>query len=95
MSPTEQENTIGKIIWQMVDIVVTLKKNMRMTDESPAGIKFRTALSNMRYGACTKADVDFLRSRQISKSPGAASKGRQHATQTEYVWGNIQYVSYI
>ncbi|KAF9455682.1 hypothetical protein BDZ94DRAFT_1179487 [Collybia nuda] len=32
--------------------------------------KLRIALSNMRYGACTKSDIDFLRSRVVGKTEG-------------------------
>jgi hypothetical protein len=35
-----------------------------------SGVKFRCALSNMRYGACTPEDLEFLHSRQIRKRPG-------------------------
>ncbi|KAJ7791393.1 hypothetical protein B0H14DRAFT_2395641 [Mycena olivaceomarginata] len=46
---------------------------MRQTNMSVEDIKFRSALSNMRYGACTPDDIDFLRTRQISKRPGHPS----------------------
>lgn len=65
----EQKSSIGKIIWQQVTTVVILKVNMRQVKETPEDIKFRTALSNMRYAACTPADLKYLRSRTVSRHP--------------------------
>ncbi|KAF8167002.1 hypothetical protein K438DRAFT_1476124, partial [Mycena galopus ATCC 62051] len=72
----DQENTIGKIIWQMVDTVLILKQNMRQTNMSANDIKFRLALSNMRLVIvglgllCEPQDLDFMHSRQISNRAG-------------------------
>ncbi|KAJ7111110.1 hypothetical protein C8R44DRAFT_562398, partial [Mycena epipterygia] len=65
-----QKNKIGKMIWQQVTTVVMLKKNMRQTTLSDGDTKLRTALSNMRYGACTVDDLAYLESRTISRRPG-------------------------
>ncbi|KAJ7133230.1 hypothetical protein C8R44DRAFT_560222, partial [Mycena epipterygia] len=43
---------------------------MRQTTTSEDDTKLRTALSNMRYGACTKEDLAYLESRTISRRPG-------------------------
>ncbi|KAJ6626262.1 hypothetical protein B0H10DRAFT_2161576 [Mycena sp. CBHHK59/15] len=40
---------------------------MSQTAQTAQDIKFRTALVNMRYGACTAADIEFLRGRKISR----------------------------
>jgi hypothetical protein len=70
MSVVDQENTIGKIIWKQVDTVVILKKNMRMQEMSATDVKYRAALENMRYAACTPDDIAFLRTRVIGPKPG-------------------------
>ncbi|KAJ7305395.1 hypothetical protein DFH08DRAFT_651059, partial [Mycena albidolilacea] len=63
----DQKNTIGKIIWQQITTVVILKQNMRQTAETADDVRFRTALTNMRFAACTNADLQYLESRTISK----------------------------
>ncbi|KAJ7321527.1 hypothetical protein DFH08DRAFT_712897 [Mycena albidolilacea] len=73
MSIQSQKNTIGKIIWQQVNTVVILKQNMRQTADTEEDIKFRTALTNMRFASCTKEDLQYLESRTISKRPGRPS----------------------
>ncbi|KAJ7106600.1 hypothetical protein C8R44DRAFT_563021, partial [Mycena epipterygia] len=65
-----QKNSIGKMIWQQVTTVVILKKNMRQTALSEGDNKLRTALANMRFGACTAEDLAYLESRTISRRPG-------------------------
>ncbi|KAJ7088937.1 hypothetical protein C8R44DRAFT_564465, partial [Mycena epipterygia] len=67
---TRQKNSIGKLIWQQVTTVVILKQNMRQTTMSEDDTKLRTALANMRYGACTPADLAYLESRTISRRAG-------------------------
>lgn len=64
-----QQAAIGKALWHQVTTVVILRKNMRQTTQSEGDAKLRTALENMRYGACTVADVRFLRSRIAGKRP--------------------------
>ncbi|KAJ7652240.1 hypothetical protein B0H17DRAFT_958033, partial [Mycena rosella] len=70
MSLTAQKAAISKIIWQQVATVVILKQNMRQAATTPDNVKLRTALVNMRYGACTAADIQYLHSRTISRRPG-------------------------
>jgi hypothetical protein len=61
--PEQQEETIGKTIWLQFTCVVMLKRNMRQVGESDDDKRFRVALENLRYKACTEADIEFLRSR--------------------------------
>ena len=63
MSVRQQENTIGKLLWQQVTTVVILKENMRQKEASEADKSLRTALENMRYASCTTQDIAFLKSR--------------------------------
>ncbi|KAJ7124186.1 hypothetical protein C8R44DRAFT_551261, partial [Mycena epipterygia] len=65
-----QKNIIGKMIWQQVTTVVILKTNMRQTTDSEGDTKLRTALANMRYGACTQEDLAYLETRTVSRRPG-------------------------
>ena len=58
-----QEEAIGKALWHQVDNVVILRKNMRQISQSREDAKFRLALENMRYKACTVEDISFLQSR--------------------------------
>jgi hypothetical protein len=66
----DQEAAMGKALWHQVTTVVILRKNMRQKNESPEDTKFRTALENMRYKACTPADIAFLNSRVSSPQQG-------------------------
>ncbi|KAJ7697106.1 hypothetical protein B0H16DRAFT_1350276 [Mycena metata] len=43
---------------------------MRQKTQTPEDAKLRTALENMRYGACTTEDLNFLRTRVASDRPG-------------------------
>jgi hypothetical protein len=52
---------IGKILWHQIMTVVILTQNMRQTEMSEDNKKFRTALMNMRYAACTNNDLEFLK----------------------------------
>jgi hypothetical protein len=54
---------IGKLIWHQFTTVVILKQIMRQNKPGGPDASLRTALENMRYGACTPADVRFLNSR--------------------------------
>ena len=58
-----QESAIGKALWHQVTTVVLLRKNMRQKLQSPEDAKFRKALENMRYKACTQEDIAFLHTR--------------------------------
>ena len=62
-----QESTIGKILWHQITTVVILTQNMRQTEMSEDDHKFRTALINMRYAACTEEDLIFLKTLIIKK----------------------------
>jgi len=64
-----QESAIGKALWHQVTTVVILRENMRQKLQSPEDVKFRKALENMRYKACTQEDIAFLRTRITG--PGA------------------------
>ena len=68
MSKRDQESTIGKILWHQITTVVILTQNMRQTEMSEDDKKFRTALSNMRYAACTEDDLEFLKTLHINGS---------------------------
>ncbi|KAF8590354.1 hypothetical protein K439DRAFT_1263198, partial [Ramaria rubella] len=56
-----QEATIGKAAWHQFTTVVIWRENMRQTTQSPEDGKLHRALQNMRYKACTAADISFLR----------------------------------
>lgn len=58
----DQEAAIGKALWHQVTTVVILRQNMRQRTQSVDDAKFQEALANMRYKACTPADITFLRS---------------------------------
>lgn len=58
-----QQTVIGKLTWHQFTTVVILKKNMRQKKPGGPDAALRTALENMRYGACTAADIQFLNSR--------------------------------
>lgn len=79
VSLREQEAAIGKALWHQVITVVILRQNMRQRTQTPEDIKFRQALANMRYKACTPADLIFLRSRVSSRLPG-----RSHVTEKQF-----------
>ncbi|KAF8579433.1 hypothetical protein K439DRAFT_1648495 [Ramaria rubella] len=56
-----QEATIGKAAWHQFTTVVILRENMRQKSQSPEDGKLWRALQNMRYKACTAADISFLK----------------------------------
>ncbi|KAJ7112269.1 hypothetical protein C8R44DRAFT_632325, partial [Mycena epipterygia] len=60
---------MGKILWHQFNTVVILRQNMRQTEISENDTKLRTVLENMRYGACTDADIEFLQSRIAGQRP--------------------------
>lgn len=49
---SDQENTMGKILWHQFTIIVILKQNMQQQTQSKEDSKLCTALENMQYGAC-------------------------------------------
>ena len=58
---------IGKAIWHQVTTVVILHQNMHQQSQMPLDEQLRTALMNMRYKMCTKANIAFLNSRVSGK----------------------------
>ena len=73
VSLRDQEAAIGKALWHQVTTVVILRQNMRQRLQSSEDVKFREALSNMRYKACTPSDIAFLKTRISSELPGRAN----------------------
>ena len=69
----DQQAAIGKALWHQVTTIVMLCQNMRQRTESTEDARFREALSNMRYKACTAVDIDFLRSRVSINIPNKPS----------------------
>lgn len=67
---TEQENTIGKLIWHQFTTVVMLKENMRQKETASLDEEgFRRVLVNLRYNACTAADKALLWSQIPALNP--------------------------
>lgn len=66
----QQEAALGKALWHQVTTVVILRQNMRMLSLNEPDCRFRQALVNMRYKACTPADVQYLRTRISSNAMG-------------------------
>ncbi|KAK0430069.1 hypothetical protein EV421DRAFT_1722043, partial [Armillaria borealis] len=66
-----QDATLGKAVWHQVTTVVILRQNMRQSTQSDNDNKLRTALSNMRYRACTSDDIAFLSKRVCGSSMSA------------------------
>lgn len=66
----DQEQAIGKALWHQITTVVILRQNMRQRSQSADDNKFRTALENMRYKACTPDNIAFLKTRVSSNIPG-------------------------
>ncbi|KAF8579901.1 hypothetical protein K439DRAFT_1648366 [Ramaria rubella] len=56
-----QEVIIGKAAWHQFTTVVILREKMRQTTQTSEDGKLRRALQNMRYKACTAADISFLK----------------------------------
>jgi hypothetical protein len=65
-----QNAVLGKVLWHQFNTVIILRQNMRQNTQTEEDDKFRTALSNMRYGACTPDDLQFLRTRVAGFGPG-------------------------
>ncbi|KAJ7784233.1 hypothetical protein B0H16DRAFT_1296328 [Mycena metata] len=64
-----QNAVLGRILWHQFNTVVILRQNMRQQEKSESDDKLRTALENMRYGACTERDIEFLESRVAGFRP--------------------------
>jgi hypothetical protein len=69
LKPHLQEAALGKALWHQVTTVVILRENMRQKSQTEDDAKFRSALVNMRYGACTPENIKFLRSRIAGRRP--------------------------
>ena len=74
-----QEAAMGKALWHQVTTVVILQQNLRQTANSLRDIQFQTALQNMRFKACTPADIIFLNTLVSSQA-----KGHSHVLQIEF-----------
>ena len=72
-SKRSQEEALGRALWHQVTTVVILRQNMRQRTQSKNDDKLRTALENMRYKDCTPSDIQFLKSRISSFTPGRPS----------------------
>ena len=68
-----QEEAIGKALWHQITTVVILRQNMRQKVQSTEDATLRTALENLRYKACTLADINFWRTKVSSSLPGRSS----------------------
>ena len=68
-----QEEAIGKALWHRITTVVILRQNMRQSKQSEEDSKMRTALENLRYKACTSADINFWRTKISFSLPGRFS----------------------
>jgi hypothetical protein len=74
----DQEALIGKALWHQVTTIVILHQNMHQCSQSKDDAKFCEALSNMRYKACTLADIAFLKTQVSSKLPGLSNVKERH-----------------
>ncbi|TFK73096.1 hypothetical protein BDN72DRAFT_762143, partial [Pluteus cervinus] len=66
----DQIAAIGKALWHQITTVVILRENMRLKGQSLDNAKFRTALENMRYKACTLEDISFLKTLRHTTNAG-------------------------
>lgn len=57
----KQEVSIDKAVWHQFTTAIILRENMRQKSQTPNDAKFRTLLENLRYKACTEADIQVLR----------------------------------
>ncbi|KAK0225729.1 hypothetical protein IW262DRAFT_1446676 [Armillaria fumosa] len=63
-----QDSALEKAIWHQVTTVVILHENMCQQSQTEDDSKLWTALSNMRYKACTVQDIEFLASQVCGSS---------------------------
>ncbi|KZT18398.1 hypothetical protein NEOLEDRAFT_1080378, partial [Neolentinus lepideus HHB14362 ss-1] len=73
MSPAKQKASMGKAAWHQFNRVVILRENMRQLGQSENDHRFRVALENMRYKACTRDDIALLQSRVPHSGPDSPS----------------------
>lgn len=67
----KQKASIGKALWHQFTTVVILRQNMRQRSQTPEDAKLRTALENLRYRACTRDDIQLLKSRVAGRGPNS------------------------
>jgi hypothetical protein len=82
LKPHQQEAAIGKALWHQITTVVILRQNMRQKSQTKEDASLRAALVNMRYGACTPNDIQFLRTLVAGKrldQPNVAAKQFRNA----------------
>lgn len=65
-----QQATMGKALWHTFTTVVILTQNMRQRGASAEDNYFRTILNDLRFGACTDDQVDWLNRRVAGRAPG-------------------------
>ncbi|KAJ3551910.1 hypothetical protein NM688_g4438 [Phlebia brevispora] len=58
-----QKAAMGRALWHYFVTVILLCQNMRQNSVKAEDRAFGVALQNMRYGACTAADIRLLKSR--------------------------------
>ncbi|KAJ7731048.1 hypothetical protein B0H16DRAFT_1302462, partial [Mycena metata] len=78
-----QNAVLGRILWHQFNTVVILRENMRQQEQTENDNKLRCALENMRYGACTPGDIQFLESRVAGfrpENPKLNTKARRNAS---------------
>ena len=68
-----QKVGLGRSVWHLFTTVVILRENMRQRGISDEDQKFRNALDNLRYRACTAQDVQLLHTRV-----GGTREGQPH-----------------
>lgn len=78
MTEWSQKNAIGKALWHQITTVVILRQNMRQSAEGSDESKLRQALSNMRYAACTKEDIDYLESKIVNRGKNSPDLTAKH-----------------
>ena len=67
-NPRGQKNILGKVLWHHFTTVVLLRQNMRQNASSKDDDRFRIMLGNLRYKNCTDEDLDYLKSRTVTKA---------------------------
>ena len=72
-SSNYQNAAFGKFIWHQFTTVVILRQNMRQKEQTKENKKFRIALENMRYGACTSEDIKLFKDRIANKEINSPS----------------------
>ncbi|KAJ7143084.1 hypothetical protein C8R43DRAFT_892035, partial [Mycena crocata] len=87
MDQRNQNAVMGKILWHQFTTVVILRQNMRQQAKTSADDQLRTALENMRYGACTEDDIEFLESRIAGFRPENPKIGSKRSRNVSIITG--------